>query len=93
MFRFLIRDVLWLMVVVGLGVAWWRDHAALRESSINKIDAERKAEFLLGVLRQDGYDVDAPLGIKGPISLPSHNQIMAERDEGHIVPPLQTDDL
>ena len=24
MFRFTIRDVLWLMVVVGMGVAWWR---------------------------------------------------------------------
>ena len=23
MFRFTIRDVLWLMVVVGLGVGWW----------------------------------------------------------------------
>jgi len=92
MFRFSIRDVLWLMVVVGLGVAWWRDQAALRETSIDKIEVERKAEFLLGVLRADGYYVDAPLGIKGPITLPSHNQIMAERDEGHIVPPVQMDD-
>lgn len=25
MFRFTIRDVLWLMVVVGLAVGWWRD--------------------------------------------------------------------
>jgi hypothetical protein len=27
MFRFTIRDVLWLMVVVGLGVGWVIDHA------------------------------------------------------------------
>ena len=26
MFRFTIRDVLWLTVVVGLGVGWWIDH-------------------------------------------------------------------
>ena len=26
MFRFTIRDVLWLMVVVGMGVAWSLDH-------------------------------------------------------------------
>jgi hypothetical protein len=26
MFRFTIRDVLWLMVVVGMGVGWWIDH-------------------------------------------------------------------
>lgn len=29
MFRFTIRDVLWLMVLVGLGVAWWVDHSRL----------------------------------------------------------------
>lgn len=26
MVRYTIRDVLWLMVVVGLGVGWWMDH-------------------------------------------------------------------
>jgi hypothetical protein len=92
MFRFTIRDVLWLTVVVGMGLAWWVDHVALREIRIDKLDAERKAEFLLGVLRQDGYEIDAPRGIKGPISLPSHYQIIAEMDEGHIVPPGETND-
>jgi len=29
MFRFSIRDLLWLMVVVGLGVAWWIDRRQL----------------------------------------------------------------
>jgi len=29
MFRFTIRDVLWLMVVVGMGCAWWLDRGAL----------------------------------------------------------------
>ena len=29
MFRFTIRDVLWLMVVVAMGVAWWLDHRSL----------------------------------------------------------------
>src|SRR4029079_6841951 len=35
MFRFTIRDVLWLMVVVGMGCGWWiedaRKYAAYRE--------------------------------------------------------------
>jgi len=31
MFRFTIRDVLWLTVVVALGVGWWRDHSALQQ--------------------------------------------------------------
>jgi hypothetical protein len=30
MFRFTIRDVLWLTVVVALGAAWWIDHNRLR---------------------------------------------------------------
>ena len=29
MFRFTIRDLLWLMVVVGLAVGWWLDHRAV----------------------------------------------------------------
>jgi len=27
MFRFTIRDLLWLMVVVGLSLGWWIDHS------------------------------------------------------------------
>ena len=27
MFRFTIRDLLWVMVVIGMGLAWLRDHA------------------------------------------------------------------
>ena len=29
MFKFTIRDLLWLTVVVALGVAWWMDHQDL----------------------------------------------------------------
>jgi len=29
MFRFTIREVLWLMVVVGLGMGWWLDYRFL----------------------------------------------------------------
>ena len=29
MFRFTIRDVLWLTVVVALAVSWWIDHRTL----------------------------------------------------------------
>lgn len=89
--RFTIRDVLWLTVLVGFGVSWWSDRIALRQSDLEKADAEAKVDFLLSVLRQDGYEVEAPQGSKGPISLPSHIQIVAERDEGHIVPPTRFD--
>jgi hypothetical protein len=32
MFRFTIRDVLWLMVVVALSAAWWIDHTRTRRA-------------------------------------------------------------
>jgi len=35
MFRFTIRDVLWLTVVVGLAVGWWMEHSR-REASIDR---------------------------------------------------------
>ena len=44
MFRFTIRDVLWLMVVVGLAVMLWLEHSqltALRET-LNQQDAKRR---------------------------------------------------
>ena len=42
MFRFTIRDVLWLMVVVALGVAWWveRDRQAATSAAFADLKAE-----------------------------------------------------
>ena len=47
MFRFTIRDVLWLMVVVGLGVSWWVDNKRVKTAveALNKERLEQKAEF------------------------------------------------
>ena len=36
MFRFAIRDLLWLTVVVALGVAWWVDRERLATSLSNR---------------------------------------------------------
>jgi hypothetical protein len=42
-FRFVIRDVLWLMVVVAIGSAWWVDHRQLMERVARlKIDAQMR---------------------------------------------------
>jgi hypothetical protein len=45
MFRFTIRDVLWLTVVaalsLGLGLGWWRDHGRL-SSELAGLEAERQ---------------------------------------------------
>jgi hypothetical protein len=42
MFRFTIRDVLWLTAVVGLGAGWWAERQA-QEQALVKCEAARQA--------------------------------------------------
>ena len=47
MFRFTIRDVLWLTVVVGLTLSWWIDNGRI-EKAVGKLESDRRdlqAEF------------------------------------------------
>ena len=44
MFRFTTRDMLWLMVVAGLGVGWWLDHRDRGELSKQLVSESRRAE-------------------------------------------------
>ena len=46
MFRFTIRDVLWLMVVVGMGVAWWFQFQRANEESLRRKTWEKSARTL-----------------------------------------------
>ena len=39
MFRFTIRDMLWLTVLVAVGVGWWLDRTAQRESVSRQMHA------------------------------------------------------
>jgi hypothetical protein len=57
MFRFTIRDVLWLTVVVGLGVGWWVDHQQNRQDA-EKLKSERKvwesrAQYLANIIKNE----------------------------------------
>jgi hypothetical protein len=55
MFRFTIRDVLWLMVVVGIGAGWWVDHSMyIRELN----EANGKWYNLSRAIWESGFDVD-----------------------------------
>jgi hypothetical protein len=45
MFRFTIRDLLWLMVVVGLSCGWWRDHRTLQQVQGWWMDHVQKYHF------------------------------------------------
>jgi hypothetical protein len=51
MFRFTIRDVLWLMVVVAVWLSWWRYHEATTSRLI--ADAERSVK--IAEIRGAGY--------------------------------------
>jgi hypothetical protein len=43
MFRFTIRDVLWLTVVAAVALAWWTDHRRLTERAARlKMDAQMR---------------------------------------------------
>jgi hypothetical protein len=44
-FRFSIRDVLWLPVVVGLGIAWWIDRQT-HSSEVSRLNDELKQHKL-----------------------------------------------
>ncbi len=46
MFRFTIRDVLWLTVVVGLAVGWWMDRRGLEKRAAKiKTDEQMRRAF------------------------------------------------
>ena len=44
-FRFTIRDLLWLTLVVALVVAWWIDHGGNPRPQVNALYASEKAEL------------------------------------------------
>ena len=37
MFRFTIRDVLWLMVVVAVAAGWWNDRRTIQERTLQDV--------------------------------------------------------
>jgi hypothetical protein len=53
MFRFTIRDVLWLTVVVALGLGWWADRARLDAPLAKLAEYERAGQIALK-RKQDG---------------------------------------
>ena len=53
MFRFTIRDVLWLTVVVAMGVAWWID----RQRPGRPNQWQSRAEALAEICRGYGWTV------------------------------------
>jgi hypothetical protein len=52
MFRFTIRDVLWLTVVVGMGAAWWADRSSVARER-DSIDALHRK--LIAIITKQGW--------------------------------------
>ena len=64
MFRFTIRDLLWLTVVVGLGVGWWLDRGRQRETS----EFDRKTQAIQ--IEQLRFEIDILKGnSRGPVNV------------------------
>ena len=57
MFRFSIRDVLWLTVVVGLGAAWWGERQSAQRLQNERNDLHWKIESITSVLGDRGMEV------------------------------------
>ena len=52
MLRFSIRDVLWLTVVVGIGIAWWMEHVKSQRDSRLLQESEQRAAILTTKMNQ-----------------------------------------
>lgn len=64
MFRFTIRDVLWLMVVVGLACGWWSARAEAEKLKY----AEEMRDQLQSAIENEGYFIQwrFNLGLRRP---------------------------
>jgi hypothetical protein len=56
MFRFTIRDVLWLMVVVGMGVGWWMDRSRISRMQSELDRSQGELGHLSRAVWEGGYD-------------------------------------
>jgi hypothetical protein len=64
--RFTIRDLLWLMVVVGMAVGWWMDRSAMRQQMAEQWAAIRGTEIdleCIGAVVLDKPDDKVDLGL------------------------------
>jgi hypothetical protein len=61
MFRFTIRDLLWLTVVVALGLGWWLDRAEMKAKLIKGEEAQQRVLFYMDIverLQKENYKLE-----------------------------------
>jgi hypothetical protein len=79
--RFSIRDVLWLMVVIGLSFGWWLDHRTI---------AARNDSLWSYLLQRDRHLTDIWFAIQDPFepgALKKISKILEEHGEASAKPP------
>ena len=83
MFRFTIRDVMWLTVVVAMGVGWWLDHRTV---------ARHNVSLWVHILRKDHALWNISVAIDHPIdsleAIEEAKKIIAEEDEASRKPAI-----
>jgi hypothetical protein len=58
MFRFTIRDLVWLTVVVAMGAGWWVDHRHLApDAEMHRGQLERLAEYVERMKLESGQSL------------------------------------
>ena len=86
--RFTIRDLLWLMVVVGLAVGWWVDHRSLfiartnlqrREETLNA-EAARNEQHLFQLMQRSHDEINAANAERSALTTMKemHNKLKAK---------------
>jgi hypothetical protein len=54
MLRFSIRELLWLMLVIGIGLAWWRDHTNYQEERLLLMQSHANLQEIRQMLGDKG---------------------------------------
>ena len=77
MFRFTIRDLLWLTVVVGLGVGWWDASAKQQCSKEEAAQSKEDLNDLIAHMRRHGWIVQNDRTGRPALSWPTRGSILS----------------
>jgi hypothetical protein len=91
MFRFTIRDMLWLVALVALALGWWIDHGrAEAEKTAMQDDASYMADFLFGYFGSQFTHSDRLLELERRYRFPANPGVSLPRadnsEQGHLLP-------
>jgi hypothetical protein len=59
-FRFSIRDLLWVTLVIGIGLGWWIDRKRLQREAYEAYEIEKLAVKFLDRAREMNPDMNLP---------------------------------